>query len=276
MLYPPTIKLLLVDLDGTLLNGRAELTAESREAVRQCAADGIAVVPATARPPRSTRRFYEMLRLDTPSIHYNGALVYDFPTETALLHQPIPGQLAEELSERALEFDGTAVVSLEVCDRWYLNRMSDHLATQTEREGFRPDYVGDLGGCFDEPVTKVLMSFPGADVREAEKVFRGAFSGRLEFTKTDESVLQVMNAGVSKGSAAEFIMDRLGIAREESAAIGDAPNDVPMFEAVGLSIAMANGYPEARAAADYVTLSNDENGAAAAVRRFILRASREK
>lgn len=270
------IKLILIDLDGTLLDSASEISAESRATVKQCARAGIRVVIATARPPRSSRGFYDQLQLDTPSIHYNGALVYDFAQETALLHHPIPGPLAAELSQSALEIDPSAIISLEVSDRWFINRRSEHLVTKTERIGFVPDYVGDLERYYEEPVTKILISFPGAEEHEAEALLKSKFGGRLTFTRSEESLLQVMNGGVSKGMAARFVMHRLGVAKEEAAAIGDAPNDIPMFEVVGLSIAMQNGYPEVRSAADHVTLGNDEDGAAAAIRDLILQPSKDQ
>jgi len=264
------IRLLVADLDGTLLDPDGELSPASIAAVRQCVAAGICVVIATARPPRSSRAIYRQLGLDTPSIHYNGAIVYEFATGRLLLHRPIPGPLARELTARALQVDQSAIVSLEVADRWYINRLTQPVKTETERLGFTPDYVGDLDRFFEHPVTKALISFPGADTRSAAAALEAALGGRLSFTKSDEGVLQVMNGGVSKGSAVRFLLDRFSIDPSEAAAVGDAPNDLSMLQVVGLPIAMANGYPEVRAAAKHITLTNDEDGVAVAIRRFIL------
>jgi len=268
------IRLLFVDLDGTLLNSDSEITPNSLVAVEQCTKAGISVVMATARPPRSSKAYYEQLKLDTPSIHYNGAIVHDFATGSTLLHHPMSGALAKELSERAIEIDASAIISLEVSDNWYMNRRSEDLLTRTEREGFAPDHVGDLEPYFDEPVTKVLISFPKTSVDDAEARLSTRLGERLVFTRSEEWLLQVMDAGVSKGAAAEFMMKTLGVRRDKVAAIGDAPNDIPMFDAARLSIAMANGYAEVRSAADHVTLSNDEDGVAVAIRKWILDANR--
>ena len=264
------IRLLFVDLDGTLLNSDSEITPNSLAAVEQCTKVGISVVMATARPPRSSKAYYEQLKLDTPSIHYNGAFIHDFATGSTLLHHPMSGALARELCGRAIEIDASAIISLEVSDNWYMNRRSEALMTRTARAGFAPDHVGDLEPYFDEPVTKVLVSFPKTSVDDAEARLRSVLGERLAFTRSEEWLLQVMDAGVSKGAAAEFIMKTLGVPKDKVAAIGDAPNDIPMFDAARLSIAMANGYAEVRSAADHVTLSNDEDGVAVAIRKWIL------
>ncbi|HUU70872.1 MAG TPA: HAD family hydrolase [Planctomycetota bacterium] len=264
------IKLLVLDLDGTLLHSSGVLSPEAIRTIERCREAGITVVIATARPPRSSRMFYEQLRLNTPSIHYNGALICNFTTGEMLLHRPIPGALAAELHDAALELDPAAVISLEVCDKWYMNRKMTAFKTETERIGFKPDHIGNLRQFFREPVTKVLISFPTVGVHVAWPKLGDIFDGRLSLTKAEEGIIQIMNGGVSKGSAVQFLMKRLGVRPVETAAIGDAPNDIPMFQAVGLSIAMGNAYPETKAAAKHVTLTNDENGAAAAIEEYIL------
>lgn len=263
-------KLLVLDLDGTLLHSSGVLSPEAIRTIERCREAGITVVIATARPPRSSRMFYEQLRLNTPSIHYNGALICNFTTGEMLLHRPIPGALAAELHDAALQLDPAAVISLEVCDKWYMNRKMTAFKTETERIGFKPDHIGNLRQFFREPVTKVLISFPTVGVHVAWPKLGDIFDGRLSLTKAEEGIIQIMNGGVSKGSAVQFLMERLGVRPVETAAIGDAPNDIPMFQAVGLSIAMGNAYPETKAAAKHVTLTNDENGAAAAIEEYIL------
>ena len=264
------IRLFVVDLDGTLLHSQGMLTPESLDAIQRCTRAGIKVIMATARPPRSSRLFYEQLRLTTPSIHYNGALICDLTAGQVILHRPIPGDLARELHDAALQIDPAAVISLEVCDKWYINRRMTAFKTETERIGFKPDYVGDLHRFFNEPVTKVLISFPTTGSHVASQKLQDVFNGRLSFTKSEEGIVQIMNGGVSKGTAVRFLMERFGITRDEAAAAGDAPNDISMFEAVGLSIAMANAYPETKAAATRVTLDHDENGVAVAIEKWIL------
>ena len=304
------IRLLVIDLDGTLLHSSGALSPESIGTIERCKEAGIAVVIATARPPRSSRMFHEQLRLNTPSIHYNGALICNFTAGTGrsnksyataavavslpapsiarhssrgrqledstcpygemLLHRPIPGELAAELHDAALALDPAAIVSLEVCDKWYLNRKMTAFKTETERVGFKPDYLGDLRQFFREPVTKVLISFPTIGVHVAWPKLSEMFDGRLSLTKAEEGIIQIMNGGVTKGSAVQFLMERLAVSPAETAAIGDAPNDISMFHVAGLSIAMGNAYPETKAAAMHVTLTNDENGAAVAIQKLIL------
>src|SRR5215211_6693608 len=95
------IRLVAVDLDGTLLNDSKQVTEQTAEALACLPDRGVKLVIASARPPRSVRHIYQQLNLDTLQINYNGALIWDEPNQQAMLHRPIPGKLARQVIEYA-------------------------------------------------------------------------------------------------------------------------------------------------------------------------------
>src|SRR5881396_1247827 len=97
----PPIRLVAVDLDGTLLNDSKQVTEQTAEALACLPERGVKLVIASARPPRSVRPIYRMLRLDSFQINYNGALEWDEPNQKAMFHRPIPGRLARQIIEHA-------------------------------------------------------------------------------------------------------------------------------------------------------------------------------
>jgi Cof subfamily protein (haloacid dehalogenase superfamily) len=257
-------------LDGTLLRPDRTLCPEGADALRQASARGIRVVLATARPPRATRRFYDALGLDTPTINYNGAVVYDPKAGVALSHEPLAAAAAREVVRVARETDPEVWVSIEVMDTWHTDRVDEALTTETARL-FAPDYVGPLDDVLSRDVTKVmLLAEPDRLVR-----VRGAVAGRMDglisMAMSDGHLLQVMNPAVDKAVALARLAAAFGVEPARILAIGDAPNDTGMLRYAGMGVAMGNGWDEPKAAAKAVAPANDAGGVAWAVRTFALR-----
>src|SRR3954465_12652506 len=116
------IRLVAIDLDGTLLNDSKEVSDQTAEALRCLPPQGVRVVIASARPPRSVRHIYARLGLDTWTINYNGALIWDEPARRVVLHQPIDGDGVRDIIERARAAFADVIVGCEVLDRWYTDR----------------------------------------------------------------------------------------------------------------------------------------------------------
>ena len=126
------IQLVAIDLDGTLLNSAKRITATTAAILRAARQEaGAHIVLASARPPRSVMPFYQLLDLDAPMINYNGALVYDPPTQRALLHLPLPAETALAIVDLARSVYSRVVVSAEILDRWYTDRLEPAYMTET-------------------------------------------------------------------------------------------------------------------------------------------------
>src|SRR5215218_10039842 len=139
----PPIRLVAVDLDGTLLNDWKQVTEQTAGALACLPMRDVKLVIASARPPRSVRHIYKALGLDTLQINYNGALIWDEPNGRTIFHRPMSGGLVREMIELARAMHDDVSVSCEVLDRWYTDRAEQPFTTETGRL-FKPDVICDV------------------------------------------------------------------------------------------------------------------------------------
>jgi len=264
---PRTIRLIAIDLDGTLLDGAKRVSDGTAEAIRGLAARGVKAVIASARPPRSVRPFHRLLGLDTWQINYNGALIWDEVGRRAVFHRPMAAELAREVAGRARAVHPGVLVSCEVLDRWYTDRFDPAFNTETGKI-FPPDVIAPLETFLGQPITKLMLLGSPEAIDGLEALFAREFAGRAGMVRTDPDLLQVMDRRVSKAAALREVAAGYGIPLEEAMAIGDAPNDLEMLEESGIAVAMGNAPERVKAAADWTAPSNDEEGVLAALRRY--------
>jgi 5-amino-6-(5-phospho-D-ribitylamino)uracil phosphatase len=282
------IKLIAMDLDGTLLNSQSQVPEENARAIAEAASRGIEIVIVTGRRYHSARMIVDALPCELHLIVNNGALIKSKGGET---HQRtlLPADVARRVIEAALEFRSSASV---VFDRPRENQVV--LETVDWDDPFRGGYfrrsrefvaqVSPLTACLEgtngtPPEDPIQVMFVGLcqTVRDAlEKLQRLDFADQymLSFTEyltRDISVLDVLARGVSKGAAlAEWARHR-GIRREEVMAIGDNWNDRDMLEFAGLPVVMGNCVDVLKSQGWTLTLTNDEDGLAEAIRRYALK-----
>jgi len=263
------IHLVATDMDGTLLNSAKEITDTTAAILRAARAEaGVHVVLASARPPRSVLPFHRLLGLDSPMINYNGALVFDPNNQRVVMHTPIPAKVARGIVELARDMFPAVLVSGEVLDRWYTDRLDAAYTTETGRI-FPPDVVQPIEKWSDQSMTKLLLLGEPDRLKEIASAIRRDFADFVTMVQTEQYMLQIMHATVSKARALRVVAGELGIDREQVMAIGDNANDVGMLQWAGIAVAVANGVPEALAVADYVTDHHDADGAAHAIRRIL-------
>lgn len=271
-------KIIALDLDGTLLNSKKELTEANRAALERAAAKGIEIVPCTGR-------FYgampEVIR-SLPFVHYvitiNGAQIYDVRRQDVLHEALIP--LAQALDIMRY-LDTKPVIYDCYMDNWGWMTASQ----QAKGPEFAPDahYLSMLMNLRKPvPELKEHIASVGHDIQKIQfftldEDFRQFCFRELEHLFPETSVsasvarnVEINNAHANKGEALLALADTLGIPREGTMAFGDALNDLSMVRAAGIGVVMDNGLPEMKAEADYVTLSCDEDGVAAALRHFNL------
>lgn len=266
----PKYRMLSVDLDGTLLTSDRTLPPRCVDAVGRCREAGVHVLLCTARPPRSTRVFYDALGLDTELIAYNGAMIVHPPTAAVLRDVSMPPALAQRVLGLVLAAEPEAVVTFEKRDEWHTDPRGADIVTATGDAGFTPDVVCDLWECVATPVTKMLVSKDPEALRRIEAALLQEGRDQITVTKCDDYLLQIGPAGASKAAALRECLRSRGLAPADLAAIGDAENDLPMFELAGLSMAVANAAESVKARASVVVPSNDEEGVVVAIERHVL------
>jgi len=261
------IRLIAIDLDGTLLDDRKRISAKTVEALSGLGARGVKVVIASARPPRSVRHVYAALKLDTLQINYNGALIWDEPGKKRHLHCPLPGPVVRQIVEHARNMHPDVLVSCELLDRSYTDRVDPNYNTETGRL-FAPDVIAPLDQFFNVSMTKILLLGDQQKLMEIEMSLGMAFDDHVSLVRTDNDLIQIMDKRVDKSIALKWVARHYGISMSQVLAIGDAANDIGMLRLAGAAVAMGNGHPATRAAAHWVAPSNNDHGVHAALVRY--------
>ena len=263
----PAIRLVAIDLDGTLLNSAKLISDQTIEALQCLPERGVRVVIASARPPRSVRHIYQMLRLDTLQINYNGALIWDEPKRAPVFHQPMDCALVRRLIDRVRDVYPQVLVTCEIMDRWYTDRVDQTYTTETGRL-FKPDVIAPIDSFCVEPITKLLFLCDPQVISRIEPMLKSAFTADVTVLRTDEQLVQVMHKRASKSRSLKRVARLYGVGDREIMAIGDAPNDVGMLQMAGVAVAMDNAHPLVKQVAHWIAPSNDDHGVHAALMRY--------
>jgi len=261
------IRLVAVDLDGTLLNDSKQVTEQTAEALSCLPGRDVKLVIASARPPHSVRHIYQQLRLDTFQINYNGALVWDEPNQKAMFHRPIAGTLARQIIDTARDMFEETIVTAELLDKWFTDRNDDSHTTETGKL-FKPDVICTIPQLCAHPVTKLMLLGEPRLILRLEDTLASTFDGKVTILKTDKDLLQIMHPQVSKSIALTKVAKFYGVPMDQVMAIGDAPNDVGMLQTAGVSVAMDNAHPLVKDVADWIAPSNNDHGVHAALARY--------
>ncbi|HKX30327.1 MAG TPA: Cof-type HAD-IIB family hydrolase [Blastocatellia bacterium] len=275
------IKLLALDIDGTLLTPRGELSARNQAALHKARLAGVEVVLVTGRRFDSARLLLQDLRLELPVISHNGALSKDpLSLETFDLHS-LEVEVAREivLTARGAGIDMICCwdeplgVGVMVFD--YVSETNVLLRRYLEKYRDSVVEVADLIGYIDRPPIQIMFSGPCEPMDRFAEDLQSVMRERIQIFKTrypaaDLTILDALSVRASKGQSLAKFAGQRGIAREEVMAIGDNHNDLPMLQYAGLGVLMANAEEELKQMGFVMTSSNNEDGVAEAIEKFIL------
>jgi Cof subfamily protein (haloacid dehalogenase superfamily) len=274
----PEIKLIALDLDGTLLNSRKELTPENAVALESVAKAGVEIVPATGR---FFEGIPEVIR-QLPFIHYaitiNGAQVFDIREETVIYQAEIPYEQAVSVMKY---LDLLPVIYDCYMGNWgWITRK-----TQEQAEQFVPDthylkMLRELRTPVDELKAYVLhnqqnvqkIQLFAQDMALKERLLKelGMQFQNIVVSSSVVNNIEINHKDANKGEALIQLANYLEIDRMETVAFGDGLNDLSMIKAAGIGIAMENAHPDVKTCADFTTTSCDENGVAVGIKRFVI------
>jgi len=267
----PTVKLVAVDLDGTLLNDSKQVSEQTTRAFHCLPKRGVKVVIASARPPRSVRHIYKHLNLDTWTINYNGALIWDEPAQTPVFHRPLAKGVARKIIDDARFLFANVQVTCEILDKWYTDRFDPAITTETGRL-FKPDVIAPLSTFADGQITKLLFLADPHTISTLEFALSQAHSEvegeEVTVLRTDDNLIQIMDRRVSKATALQIVAKHYGVDMANVMALGDAPNDVAMLQVAGVAVAMDNAHKLVKRVAHWVAPSNNDHGVHAALQKY--------
>ena len=262
------IKLLLSDVDGTLVTPKKELASGTVEAVHELHDAGVHFALTSGRPPRGMAMLVEPLDLRAPLAGFNGGLVVE-PQLDVIEERTIPRKLVPRTIE-ILESANLSVWVYQGADWFVRDPDGPHVAREAHTVQFAPTVIDTFDG-IDHAVAKIVGVSDDYDaVAAAETAAHAELAEHVSASRSQPYYLDVTHPQANKGDVVKFLARRYSIPEEQIATIGDMPNDVLMFARSGLSIAMGNAHREVQRAARHVTTANDDDGFANAVRRFIL------
>jgi len=270
-------KLLVLDIDGTLVNNEKEITPRTKEALFEAMEAGHSIMIASGRPTPGVQKYVEELRLKEYggyTLTYNGARVEDCSTGKVLYEKRLPNSVLKPVYEYACQKDlgiityeedmrkTPQVLSGRRLDEWILWEAKINRLTVGERKDYL-DYVN-----YDP--YKILLT---ADPEKSEgymKELQQMFGESANVMRSESFFIEVTARRIDKARTLERVIGPIGISQANTICCGDAFNDITMVKFAGVGVAMGNAKLEVREIADYITLSNEEDGIARVVERLVL------
>lgn len=273
------IKLIALDLDGTLLTSEKRVSGRTLEVLKECERRGIEIVPTTGRAKQAAPDFV----LELPGVHYgifvNGASIWDLKKQEELFAGCIDWKTAQETARMLRRYPILFDLYLDgkgVCERSFLDRLEAFGVPEVYCRLIRESRIAvdDLSRYLEQTkaqVQKMNLIFPEGNlqVRHLVRAELEKQSGLL-VTSSLPWNLELNAAGVTKGSAVLRLAGHLKLPIGETMACGDGENDLSMLQTAGFGVAMENGASFLKEHADWITLSNDCDGVAEAIKRWVL------
>ncbi|HTK00050.1 MAG TPA: Cof-type HAD-IIB family hydrolase [Bordetella sp.] len=262
------IRLLVSDVDGTLVRPDKQISAATVAAVQALREAGVAFTLVSSRPPRGMLGLIRMLDLDTPTAAFNGGAIVDPGGHVIESHPLSPANARIALGL----FENAPVETWVFADDQWLLRDPNGAYVPLERHtlGFDGTLVDSFEPYIDRIGKIVAAGADAAGLVRLENEINPRIAPDAHASRSQVYYLDVNHARANKGDAVAALARHLGVSLAETAVIGDGDNDVPMFERAGFSIAMGQASAEVRARATVTTAGNADDGLAAAVHRFIL------
>jgi hypothetical protein len=266
----PRIRLVIADIDGTLINKQKILTQQSIQAIKKLNESGIIFGVTTGRPPAGVKMFIDPLPHLRFIAGFNGGVIVNREFKIFkenLMDAVTAKEVVRVTMERGLD------AWLYTDTDWYVR---DPNAYRVDRESqtvqFGPKVAQTFEGLYEKGVAKIVGVSQDYDaVARCEKDIQTRFAARTSAARSQPFYLDVSHPNANKGEVVLAASDYFDIPTQDIATIGDMPNDVTMFAKSGVSIAMGNAHEKVQQAATLVTASNDEEGFAEAINNFILR-----
>lgn len=263
-------KMLVLDLDDTLLSDDYLISEKNKEMLIKAQEAGVYVVLASGRPTPAMMRYAHELCLDKYGsyiISFNGGVVTEVSTQSILFDQCLSREEIHDLHDFSLEQNVDIIT--------YLNgsivseRQSEYIDVETRLTGMMLNKVNCFKSAVDKPAVKCILLEEPTYLKEVEQKLKSAHPN-LSVSISKPFFLEVMPQGIDKAASIAFLAKKLGIERDEIIAVGNAGNDLTMVEYAGLGVWVDNVSPELRHRADVVVASNNDDGVAEVVERFIL------
>lgn len=266
-------RMIVLDLDGTLTNSKKQITPHTRQTLVRALQQGVKVVLASGRPTYGIAPIADQLELADYGgyiLAYNGGEIIDWKSREVLHSQVLDPEVIPYMYRCAKDC-GFAIVTYR--DNFVITETPDDEYVQKEAilNVMQTLKVDNFLSAIDFPVPKCLIVGEEERLHRLEKVMYEELKQTNEVYRSEPYFLELVPKGIDKARSLGVLLEKLGIRREEVIACGDGFNDLSMIRFAGLGVAMLNAQRVVRDAADFITLSNDEDGVAHVLEKFVLK-----
>lgn len=275
------IKVIIMDVDGTLTNSKKVITKKTKDALINAQANGTLLILASGRPTSGLMDFAKELKMDENHgllVAFNGAKVVDCETGEVLFNETMSVKQGQAVLEHMKNFNVKPMI--DKGDYMYVNDVFDNQIhykgeslniIQYEARGgkFKLCEKEDLAAFADYPLNKILTAGDPEYLKEHYKEMMEPFKDTLSCMFTADFYFEFTAQGIDKAKALDTVLIPMGYKREEMIAFGDGHNDTSMVKYAGIGVAMANGVDDLKAIADEITLSNEDDGIAHILTQYI-------
>ena len=266
-------RMIVLDLDGTLTNNKKQITPHTRETLIRAQQQGIKVVLASGRPTYGIVPIAEQLELSTYGgyiLAYNGGEIINWSTREILHAQVLNPEVLPYMYRCAKEH-GFAIVTYR--DNNVITETPDdeYVIKEVTLNRMQTLQVSNFLEYIDFPIPKCLIVGEPERLHQLEIEMHSHLKETNEVYRSEPYFLELVPKGIDKAQSLAVLLEKTGIRREEVIACGDGFNDLSMIKFAGLGVAMQNAQPIVRESADFITLSNEEDGVAYVVERFMLK-----
>ncbi|MDO4468077.1 MAG: Cof-type HAD-IIB family hydrolase [Bacillota bacterium] len=275
------IKAIVLDIDGTLTNSKKVITPKTKEALLKAQEKGVILMLASGRPAKGLMRYAHELEMDKNNgllVCFNGARVENATTGEVLFNQGMSVEEGKAVLEHLKKFPGARpmidkkeymyVNDVFDCFINYKNEKFNVMQYEARNNGYILCEKEDLAAFADYEINKILTYGDPEYLQAHYEEMSAPFVGKLNMMFTSDFYYEYTAQGIDKAKALDSVIHHYGIEKEELMAFGDAQNDKTMVMYSGVGVAMANATDELKGVADYITLSNEEDGIAYALEQF--------
>lgn len=265
-------EMIVLDLDGTLTNRDKVITPRTKEALMKAQKQGKKVVLASGRPTYGVMPLAKELELESWGgyiLSFNGGVIMNCKTGETVFSSQLPVEANLRIVELAVD-QGVNILTYEGDKIITMDKTCPYVEKESMINKLEVEQIGNLKSYVDFPVPKFLMLDDGDYLAMVEPRVKAALGKNFSVYRSEPYFLEILPKGIDKAHSLERLLERLGLRREQMIACGDGYNDLSMIQYAGLGVAMENAVLPVRNAADYITLSNNDDGVACVVEKFML------
>lgn len=264
-------EILALDLDGTLLNSQKQISEVAKQALINLMKSGKKLVLASGRPTKGISLLIEELGLkqyDSYVISYNGACVTNCRTGETIYQKTLPQEIIASAYDMTEQFD-MDFVTYNADSVFCHQEPNEYTQIEVNAERMNLIVAQNFVKEINFPIYKCMFVGDPAIAVEMEKALKERYHSQYSIYGSDPYFVEIMAPNTDKAQALRYLLETIGLSREQLICCGDSYNDIPMLKLAGLGVAMGNAPEEVKEHADYVTASNDEDGVVCVIEKFM-------